>query len=168
MALYLGNIKIAGDGDEGTAIISCDSYEDYQQKLNSGDYPEGTTYVMPDTQASLAQVAFTGSYNDLSNKPTLAVVATTGSYNDLSNKPTIPSGQVQSNWTQTTTTAVDFIKNKPTIGNGTLSITVGSTATTFTANSTENKSITIPAVSVVATLPSSPNANTLYFVTSSN
>ena len=150
MALYLGNIKIAGDGDEGTAIISCDSYEDYQQKLNSGDYPEGTTYVMPDTQASLAQVAFTGSYNDLSNKPS------------------IPSGQVQSNWTQTTTTAVDFIKNKPTIGNGTLSITVGSTATTFTANSTENKSITIPAVSVVATLPSSPNANTLYFVTSSN
>lgn len=150
MALYLGNIKIAGDGDEGTAIISCDSYEDYQQKLNSGDYPEGTTYVMPDTQASLARVAFTGSYNDLSNKPS------------------IPSGQVQSNWTQTTTTAVDFIKNKPTIGNGTLSITVGSTATTFTANSTENKSITIPAVSVVATLPSSPNANTLYFVTSSN
>ena len=150
MALYLGNIKIAGDGDEGTAIISCDSYEDYQQKLNSGDYPEGTTYVMPDTQASLARVAFTGSYNDLSNKPS------------------IPSGQVQSNWTQTTTTAVDFIKNKPTIGNGTLSITVGSTATTFTANSTENKSITIPAVSVVATLPSSPNTNTLYFVTSSN
>ena len=57
----------------------------------------------------LATVATSGSYNDLSNKPTipaaydhpsshpasmitgLATVATSGSYNDLSNKPTIPS-----------------------------------------------------------------------------
>lgn len=45
----------------------------------------------------------------------LKTVAFTGSYNDLSNKPTIPAAQVQSNWTQTTTTAVDYIKNKPTI-----------------------------------------------------
>ena len=54
-------------------------------------------------------MATTGSYNDLSNKPTipaaythptthpvsmitgLSLVATSGSYNDLSNKPTIPS-----------------------------------------------------------------------------
>ena len=41
--------------------------------------------------ASLATVATTGDYNDLSNKPTLATVATSGSYTDLSNKPTIPS-----------------------------------------------------------------------------
>ena len=65
--------------------------------------------------ADLASVAFSGSYNDLSNKPTipaaqvnsdwnaasgvaqilnkpnLATVATTGSYSDLSNKPTIPT-----------------------------------------------------------------------------
>jgi hypothetical protein len=45
----------------------------------------------------------------------LATVATTGSYDDLSNKPTIPAAQVQSDWTQTTTTAVDYIKNKPTL-----------------------------------------------------
>lgn len=49
------------------------------------------------------------------NKPTLATVATSGSYNDLSNKPTIPDAQIQSNWNQTTTTAKDYIKNKPTI-----------------------------------------------------
>lgn len=65
--------------------------------------------------SGLATVATSGSYNDLSNKPTipaaqvnsdwnansgvaqilnkptLAAVATSGSYNDLSNKPTIPS-----------------------------------------------------------------------------
>lgn len=40
---------------------------------------------------SLAAVATSGSYNDLSNRPSLATVATSGSYNDLSNKPTIPT-----------------------------------------------------------------------------
>ena len=39
--------------------------------------------------SSLATVATSGSYTDLSNKPTLATVATSGSYNDLSNKPTL-------------------------------------------------------------------------------
>ncbi len=41
----------------------------------------------------------------------LADVAASGSYNDLTDKPTIP-GQVQSNWTQSDSTAVDFIRNK--------------------------------------------------------
>lgn len=65
--------------------------------------------------ADLATVATTGSYDDLTDKPTipaaqvnadwnaasgvtqilnkpnLAAVATSGSYNDLSNKPTIPT-----------------------------------------------------------------------------
>jgi len=37
--------------------------------------------------SSLATVATTGSYNDLSNTPELATVATSGSYNDLSDTP---------------------------------------------------------------------------------
>lgn len=108
----------------------------------------------------LATVATSGSYNDLSNKPTipaaqvnsdwnassgvaqilnkptLATVATSGSYNDLSNKPTIPAAQVQSNWTQTTTTAVDYIKNKPTLA---------TVATSGSYNDLSNKP-TIPTV----------------------
>jgi hypothetical protein len=32
---------------------------------------------------------FSGSYNDLTNKPSLALVATSGSYNDLTNKPSL-------------------------------------------------------------------------------
>ena len=48
----------------------------------------------------------------------LATVATTGSYNDLSNKPTIPAAQIQSDWNQTNTSAVDYIKNKPNIPTG--------------------------------------------------
>lgn len=41
--------------------------------------------------SALADVAFSGSYNDLLNTPTLANVATSGSYNDLLNTPTIPT-----------------------------------------------------------------------------
>jgi len=41
--------------------------------------------------SSLATVATSGSYADLTNKPTLAAVATSGSYDDLINKPTIPA-----------------------------------------------------------------------------
>lgn len=46
----------------------------------------------------------------------LATVARTGSYNDLSDKPTF--AQVQSDWAQTDAQAVDYIKNKPTIPAG--------------------------------------------------
>lgn len=110
-------------------------------------------------------------YEALSQKVSqaeLAAVATSGSYNDLSNKPTIPAAQVQSNWTQTTTTAVDYIKNKPTlatvatsgsyndlsnkptiptVNNATLTIQKnGTTVKTFTANASSNvtANITVP------------------------
>ena len=53
----------------------------------------------------------------------LATVATTGDYGDLLNKPTIPAAQVQSDWNQSTTTAVDYIKNKPTIPTDTNQLT---------------------------------------------
>ena len=41
--------------------------------------------------SNLAQVAFTGSYTDLSYKPTISTAGTTGNYSDLTNKPTIPA-----------------------------------------------------------------------------
>lgn len=45
----------------------------------------------------------------------LATVATSGSYTDLSSKPSIPSAQIQSDWNQANTSSLDFIKNKPTL-----------------------------------------------------
>lgn len=45
----------------------------------------------------------------------LAEVAISGSYNDLSDKPTIPAAQVQSDWNESDTTSKAYIKNKPTI-----------------------------------------------------
>ncbi|OUO75181.1 hypothetical protein B5F53_18500 [Blautia sp. An249] len=49
--------------------------------------------------ADLKTVAFSGSYNDLTNKPTLF----SGNYNDLTNKPTIPS--ILNNLTSTSTSS---------------------------------------------------------------
>lgn len=50
----------------------------------------------------------------------LATVATSGSYNDLSNKPSIPAAQVQSDWNQSNNQSVDYIKNKPSMSTETL------------------------------------------------
>ncbi|MBQ3735019.1 MAG: hypothetical protein II859_13780 [Bacteroidales bacterium] len=47
------------------------------------------------------------------NKPTLATVATSGNYNDLTNKPTIPAAQVNADWNATSGAAE--ILNKPSI-----------------------------------------------------
>ena len=55
-----------------------------------------------------------------------STAALTGSYNDLTNKPTIPAAQVQSDWNQSDNTAKDYIKNKPTIP------TVPTNVSTFT------------------------------------
>lgn len=59
--------------------------------------------------------ALANALNAKADVSSLATVATTGDYGDLLNKPTIPAAQVQSDWNQATTTAVDYIKNKPTI-----------------------------------------------------
>lgn len=158
---------ISGGGSGGTT--------DYTNLTNKPQI-DGVILVGNKTAADLgfADVATSGDYNDLNNKPTipaaqvnadwnatsgvaeilnkpnLATVATSGNYDDLSNKPTIPTvnnptititqggvtkgsftlnqatddtitldaggsgSQVQSDWNQTDTTAVDYIKNKPT------------------------------------------------------
>lgn len=116
-----GGSYTAGTGiDITNSVISIDTavvaeVSDIPTKTSdlSNDGSDGTsTYVEAD---SLAAVATSGSYNDLSNKPTipaaqvnsdwnaasgvaqilnkptLATVATSGDYNDLLNLPTIPA-----------------------------------------------------------------------------
>lgn len=75
--------------------------------------------------ADLATVATTGSYDDLTDKPTIPAAQVQSDWTEsdntkksyIKNKPTIPSGQVQSDWAQDDSTEVDFIKNKPTLAN---------------------------------------------------
>ena len=61
------------------------------KKANTSDVNASFANYTP--TASLATVATSGNYNDLSGKPSLpvlATVATSGNYSDLSGKPTIP------------------------------------------------------------------------------
>ena len=75
----------------------------------------------------------------------LATVATTGSYSDLTNKPTIPAAQVNSDWNANS--GVEQILNKPTIptvNDATLTVTQnGVSAGTFTANASSNTTIAL-------------------------
>ena len=70
------------------------------------------------------------------NKPTLATVATSGSYEDLTNKPTIPAAQVNSDWDASS--GVAQILNKPTLA---------TVATSGSYNDLSNKP-TIPSKNV--------------------
>lgn len=92
------------------------------------------------------------------NSADLATVATSGSYNDLTNKPTIPAAQVNSDWsansgvaqilnkptlaTVATSGSYNDLSNKPTIptvNNATLTIQKnGTNVATFTANASSN------------------------------
>ena len=118
--------------------------------ITSSDLPDMNNYYdKTETDTLLGAKADTSS---------LATVATTGNYNDLSNKPSIPAAQVNSDWnansgvaqilnkpslaTVATSGSYDDLSNKPTIptvNNGTLTIQKnGSTVRTFTANASSN------------------------------
>lgn len=80
-----------GDGSGGITDIdeATPSFEEAQTRTNiaSGDTLSVIFGKIKKFFTDLATVAFSGSYNDLDDKPTLF----SGNYNDLSNKPTIPT-----------------------------------------------------------------------------
>ena len=134
--------------------------------------------------SGLANVATSGSYNDLTDKPSipaaqvqsdyaqtnssavdyiknkpdlsvyalsanLANVATTGDYDDLLNKPTIPAAQVQSDWAQNNSSAVDYIKNKPNIPDVSDMVTID-TDQTITGEKTFTEGVLLASGSLVS------------------
>lgn len=93
-------------------------------KVNDTYFYDGTQWRLLDTPVTdVAFSTLAGSPYDnanlenaldaKANTTDLATVATSGSYNDLSNKPTIPAAQVPADWNATT--GVARILNKPTI-----------------------------------------------------
>jgi len=112
------------------------------------------------TAASLATVATSGSYADLSNKPTIPDAQVQSNWNEtdtnskayIQNKPSIPAAQVQSDWTQTNSSAPDFIKNKPTIPAGVV------VDQTYSASSTNAQSGTAVA-EAIASVPAQVQAD---------
>jgi hypothetical protein len=77
----------------------------------------GTRYVKIDGTTPQVQADWTETNSALpayiKHKPTLATVATSGSYLDLSNRPSIPAAQINSDWNASSGLAQ--ILNKPTI-----------------------------------------------------
>ena len=66
---------------------------------------------LSDLDTSLASVAKTGSYNDLSNTPSLATVATSGSYADLSNTPTLGTAAAKNSTSTISSGSTDLIES---------------------------------------------------------
>lgn len=158
----------AAKGDDAISVIDTLA----SRPTDTSYVPNGQcVYDALDTKAdtsSLATVATSGLYSDLTgtptipaaqiqsdwtqadntkldyikNKPSLATVATSGLYSDLTGTPTIPAAQIQSDWTQADNTKLDYIKNKPsipTVNDATLTIQKnGTNVATFTANASSN------------------------------
>ena len=164
----LGGIKVGSrlTINSTTGVLSADSQTDnnftttLKNKLD-GIASGAEVNVQSDwTEADNTSDAY------IQNKPNLATVATSGSYNDLTNKPTIPAAQVNSDWnansgvaqilnkpslaTVATSGSYNDLSNKPTIptvNNATLTIQKnGTNVQTFTANQSTNATanITVP------------------------
>ena len=69
--------------DEGDLVIQGDILATHLTLLDGSEI-EG---IQAESVSGLANVAISGKYEDLIEKPTFAKVATSGNYNDLSNKP---------------------------------------------------------------------------------
>jgi hypothetical protein len=100
----------------GTATIGSIYIEKDSLGNEVGSYTyDGTNWVslaFNQVQADWTEVD-TSDPSYIQNKPTLANVAISGDYSSLLNKPTIPDPQIQSDYTQTDNNQLDFIKNKP-------------------------------------------------------
>lgn len=147
-----GSRYLAGEGIniDANNYISAD-LDVVQHKLTAGSNIEivGNTInatAAPQQQADWA-VTDTSSPQYILNKPELARVATSGSYNDLTNKPSIPAAQVNSDWNSNS--GVSRILNKPDLS---VYARSGDLATVATSGSYDDLSDkpTIPAAQVNA------------------
>lgn len=134
--LYLGGtrkkcncLNITGGGGGTADTVDWDNIANkpnFAEVATSGDYEDlQNKPTIPTKTSDLTNdsgfTTFSGDYNDLTNTPNLATVATSGDYEDLSNTPTIP-----------------------TVNNATLTIKQdGVVKGTFTANADEDAEINL-------------------------
>jgi hypothetical protein len=122
-------------------VATTGSYSDLSNKpsipTKTSDLTNDSGFITSSDIPAQVQADWTESDSSdpsyIQNKPTLATVATTGSYADLSNKPSIPTktsdltndsgfitisdvpAQVQSDWTESDSSDPAYIANKPTL-----------------------------------------------------
>lgn len=137
----------------------------YVDLTNKPTIPTVPTNISSFTNDSGYITSSSLTWGNVTGKPTFATVATSGSYVDLTNKPTIPAAQIQADWNQASTGALDYIKNKPfkTITNVTRSLNAS-----YTPSSTYDTFCTY-SVDVVSTFTLTGSTDgTLYLETSTN
>lgn len=136
----------------------------FSEVATSGDYDDLSNkptippaQIQSDyTQTDSSELDYIKNKPDLSvyaEKTDLSTVATSGSYNDLSDKPTIPSAQIQSDYGQADTTAVDYIKNKPDLSVYALSSSLATVATSGDYDDLINKPVIPPSWVASPTAP---------------
>ena len=86
------NAKISFDSTSSTKLGTI--AEGAEVNVNA-DWNATTGDAFIQNKPTLATVATSGAYSDLSGTPSLATVATSGSYTDLTNQPTIPTNNNQ-------------------------------------------------------------------------
>lgn len=135
-----GNLVISFNTDAGKQDISID----LDDIFDASNY-----YTSAEVDTLLGAKANTSS---------LATVATSGSYNDLTDKPSIPAAQVQANWNETDTTSMAYIQNKPTIPQG---VVVDSTWVQNSTNPVESQLVQTALNGKQDTLVSGTNVKSL-------
>lgn len=190
--------KLSSDVTELQAQLNALRVRIGEEEVARADADTALSNQITSLDNSLATVAKTGSYNDLSNKPTIGngtltikkngsnvgtftanatantnvniVVPTKTS--DLANDGSDGASQyVESNDLATVATSGSYndLTNKPTIGNATLTIKRNDTnAGTFTANATTNKSINIAVPTKTSDLTNDGSDGTSTYVETRN
>lgn len=156
--LKANNVRLSGYNAKVAELVQADSDNNASIQSVSTDLTElsnGLATVA--TSGSYNDLTdkptlFSGSYNDLTDKPNLATVATSGSYNDLTNKPTLA--------TVATSGSYDDLLNRPDLvfsnigGNiATAQITDGSITNAKLANSSMTLNDTTVNLGDTAILP---------------
>ena len=112
-AIYTVNGRFSKDAEWlGSNIINGNEYHKVIKFVSSNGGSGSTDWNdITNKPTSFTPSAHTHTVSEISDFPTLATVATSGDYDDLSNKPTIPAAQVQTDWDATT--GMGVILNKP-------------------------------------------------------
>lgn len=106
-----GYSTFSGDYNDLTDKPTIPTVNDPTITFVQGSTIKGTIHLNQSENSSIvfdAGGTGTVAWDDITNKPTFSTVATSGSYNDLSDKPTIPTNYVTTDTTQTVTGAKTF------------------------------------------------------------
>ena len=135
------NAKISFDSTSSTKLGTI--AEGAEVNVNA-DWTATTGDAFIQNKPTLATVATTGAYSDLSGTPSLASVATSGDYDDLDNTPTIPTNNNQLTNGAGYTTNVGTVTNV-TVGTG-LDVTSGTTTPSLSLDLSEFTDMTADMV----------------------